>query len=166
MRYEFDDGGRAAAGFKGKARDCVARAVAIASGRPYREVYDALAAGNAGERKTRSASRHSGRRTAREGISTGCKWFKDFISGLGFRWVACMGIGTGCRVHLRDGELPAGRLVVCLSRHYSAVIDGVIRDIYDPSRDGFRCVYGYFIKEWLHEQQATVGTGHQNEVAR
>jgi hypothetical protein len=28
-----------------------------------------------------------------------------------------------------------------------AVIDGVIHDTYDPSRDGKRCVYGYFTKE-------------------
>ena len=38
-----NDAGRAAAGFVGKARDCVARAVAIASGRPYDEVYKRLA---------------------------------------------------------------------------------------------------------------------------
>ena len=40
--WAYDDGGRAAAGFKGEAGDCVTRAIAIATGRPYREVYDAL----------------------------------------------------------------------------------------------------------------------------
>jgi hypothetical protein len=49
-----------------------------------------------------------------------------------------------CKVHLRDGELPMGRLVVSLSRYYAAVIDGVIHDTHDPSRDGTRCVYGYW----------------------
>ena len=38
-----DDGGRAAAGFKGSAGDCVARSIAIAAGLPYAEVYVALA---------------------------------------------------------------------------------------------------------------------------
>jgi hypothetical protein len=55
-----------------------------------------------------------------------------------------MQIGSGCKVHLRDGELPTGRLVVFVSKHYTAVIDGVIHDTYDPSRAGTRCVYGYF----------------------
>jgi hypothetical protein len=55
-----------------------------------------------------------------------------------------MGIGTGCTVHLRDGELPSGRLVVSVSRHEVAVIDGVMHDTHDPSRDGTRCVYGYW----------------------
>ena len=58
-----------------------------------------------------------------------------------------MFIGSGCKVHLRNDELPAGRLIVCLSRHYTAVIDGVIHDTHDPSRGGTRCVYGYWRKE-------------------
>jgi hypothetical protein len=34
-------------------------------------------------------------------------------------------IGGGCTVHLRDGELPRGRLIVSVSKHVLAVIDGV-----------------------------------------
>jgi hypothetical protein len=55
-----------------------------------------------------------------------------------------MQIGSGCKVHLRADELPAGRLVVKLSRHLVAVIDGVIHDTYDCSRGGTRCVYGFY----------------------
>ncbi len=55
-----------------------------------------------------------------------------------------MQVGSGCRVHLKAEELPKGRLVVRLSRHVTAVIDGVIYDIYNPERRGSRCVYGYF----------------------
>jgi hypothetical protein len=58
-----------------------------------------------------------------------------------------MHIGRGCTVHLRAEELPTGRLVVSLSKHVTAVVNGVIRDTYDPSRGGTRCVYGYFTKE-------------------
>ena len=36
------DGGRKAAGFKGKAGDCATRAIAIATGHEYRQVYDRL----------------------------------------------------------------------------------------------------------------------------
>ena len=40
--FIYNDGGRAAAGFKGNTRDCVTRAIAIVTGKPYKEVYDAL----------------------------------------------------------------------------------------------------------------------------
>lgn len=67
-----------------------------------------------------------------------------------------MGIGTGCKVHLWGGELPVGRLVVSVSRHYTCVIDGVIHDTFDPQRETYchtvergdfvarRCVYGFW----------------------
>jgi hypothetical protein len=47
-------------------------------------------------------------------------------------------------VHLRAEELPGGRLIVKVSKHVVAVIDGVINDSHDPSRGGTRCVYGYY----------------------
>jgi hypothetical protein len=140
--FVYSDGGREAAGFKGRTGDCVARAVSIASGRPYREVYDRLAAGNAAQR----ASKHTPKRrkSAREGIYTQRKWFKDYMQELGFCWVPCMTIGSGCKVHVRADELPEGRLVLSLSKHCAAFIDGVLHDTYDCSRDGTRCVYGYW----------------------
>jgi len=55
-----------------------------------------------------------------------------------------MRIGQGCTVHLRAEELPGGRLVVRVTRHLCAVVDGVIHDTHDPSRKGTRCVYGYW----------------------
>jgi hypothetical protein len=39
LSFQYDDGGREAAGFKGSTGDCAVRASAIASGRPYKEVY-------------------------------------------------------------------------------------------------------------------------------
>jgi hypothetical protein len=41
-------------------------------------------------------------------------------------------------------ELPQGALLVKVSKHLTAVIDGVIHDTHDCSRGGTRCVYGYF----------------------
>lgn len=57
---------------------------------------------------------------------------------------ATMGIGTGTTVHLAQGELPAGRLVVQVSGHLCAVVDGVVHDTFDPCRGGTRAVYGYW----------------------
>lgn len=142
----FDDGGRAAAGFRGSAGDCVARAVAIASGRDYAEVYKRLADGQASNRRTKRTVKSGTKRSARNGVYTGRKWFSDYMTELGFEWTPTMSIGSGCKVHLRADELPAGRLVVSLSKHVAAVIDGVIRDTYDCTRDGTRCVYGYWRK--------------------
>jgi hypothetical protein len=55
-----------------------------------------------------------------------------------------MKIGSGCTVHLRADELPEGRLIVSVSRHTVAVIDGMIHNTHDPSRGETRCVYGYW----------------------
>jgi hypothetical protein len=151
------DGGRAAAGFVGTTGDCVVRSVAIASGRPYREVYEALSEGCKTQRVTK---RGKAKASARDGVNVTRKWFKDYMAAAGFVWVPTMQIGTGCRVHLVKGELPMGRLVVSVSKHYTAVVDGVIYDTHNPQRRihwrnaatgqiervSERCVYGYWQK--------------------
>jgi hypothetical protein len=158
MKFLHNDGGRAAAGYRGDAGDCVVRAVAIATGKPYAEVYDALSAGQRGQRRTKLAGRSA---SARDGVNTTRLWFKRYMESLGWAWTPTMFIGSGCKVHLTDGELPGGRLVVAVSRHFVAVIDGVIHDTHDPQRavpcvtpDGKphisrRCVYGYWSKPTL-----------------
>jgi hypothetical protein len=140
MQWIHNDGGRSAAGFRGEAGDCVTRAIAIATGKPYCEVYAAL---NELAQRERRGKRKRGRSNARTGVYK--TTYRKYLDSLGWTWVPTMQIGQGCKVHLRDGELPAGRLIVCVSRHIVAVIDGVIHDTHDPSRDGTRCVYGYFI---------------------
>jgi hypothetical protein len=142
LPFKFDDGGRKAAGFKGRTGDCVARAVAIATTMPYQEVYDRLAHETGMQRRSKRTGKR--RASASEGISTRRKWFIDYMTQLGWEWVATMRIGSGCKVHLRPGELPMGRLVVAVSKHYCAVIDGVVHDTHDCTRGGMRCVYGYY----------------------
>ena len=139
--WVFDDGGRKAAGFRGLAGDCVTRAVAIATGRPYAEVYAAL---SQGQQEQRRGKRRVRSRSARDGISTRRLWFKRYMHSLGWTWVPTMAIGSGCRVHLKADELPAGRIIARVSHHYVAVIDGVVHDTHDPMRAGARCVYGYW----------------------
>lgn len=143
MNYEYHDGGRAAAGYKGTAGDCVTRAIAIASGMPYQTVYDLVNESAATERVTKR-KRNARLRGARTGIYKTTT--KRVLQSLGWVWFPTMGIGTGCRVHLRAGELPPGRLIVSVSKHLCAVIDGTVYDNHDPRRNGKRCVYGY----WKH----------------
>lgn len=174
MKYKYNDGGRDNAGYKGHAGDCVARSIAIATGKPYKEIYDRLAEGNANQRASKRTPKRN--KSARNGINVKRKWFKDYMDELGFQWFPTMQIGSGCKVHLTDGELPHGRLVVSISKHYTAVIDGVIHDTHDPQREIYctrpndgkplkpnetlnpgnnmigwierRCVYGY----WLYTE--------------
>jgi len=142
MRFQFDDGGRGAADYRGTTGDCVVRAVAISTQQPYQAVYEVLGEGCRTERLTRGRRKAS----ARDGIHVQRQWFKRYMERLGWRWTPTMGIGTGCTTHLREHELPAGRIIVSLSKHYAAVVDGVIHDNHDPSRGGTRCVYGYWSK--------------------
>lgn len=158
MKYQFNDGGRSAAGFKGTAGDCVARAVAIASGRPYAEIYMALAKGTGAQRAGKRGKRPA---SARNGINVTRQWFKDYMRELGFAWTPTMKIGSGCTVHLSDGELPMGRLVVSVSKHYTAVIDGVIQDTHNPSADRGTTIYPpSFPKEHLPKVAKWLANGN------
>lgn len=137
MKFVYDDGGRKEAGYKGLASDCACRAIAIATGKPYKEIYSLI--NDYGKRE-----RRANKSTARTGVWS--PTLKKIMASLGWRWVPTMQIGSGCTTHLRADELPSGHLVVSLSGHEVAVIEGVIHDTYDCSRDGTRCVYGYFVK--------------------
>jgi hypothetical protein len=141
MRYRFDDGGRTAAGFRGQTGDCVTRAIAIATGKPYRAVYDELNILAASERIGRRKKKKS---NSRLGVFP--RTYLRYLQSLGWRWNSTMSIGSGCQVHLRESELPSGILIVRVSRHLTTVIDGVIHDTHDCSRGGVRCVYGYFFR--------------------
>lgn len=117
------------------------RSIAIATKQPYEKVYNDLNNFKDSLRQTK----HIKGSHSRTGVSR--KIYERYLASLGWKWVPCMQIGTGCKVHLKSEELPKGRIITRLSKHLCAVIDGVIFDTFDPSREGTRCVYGYFIKE-------------------
>lgn len=136
----YNDGGRKAAGYKGQAGDCATRAIAIATGMDYQTVYDELTI----RKQKFKGKKVTSCSTARRAMPT--KVVKRYLEEIGWKWVPTMKIGSGCKVHLRADELPKGRILARVSGHLVAVIDGVIHDTYDSSRNGTRCVYGYFIK--------------------
>src|SRR4051794_13783243 len=108
FRFVKDDGGRAAAGFRGKARDCAARAIAKTTGLPYRTIWDDIAA----------ARKQSGidlgmklRVSADHGINSHREWFHRYMKQLGFRRVI-----PRTKMKFCADDLPMkGRLVVVLS---------------------------------------------------
>jgi len=136
----YDDGGRAAAGYKGTTGDCVTRAIAIATGIPYQTVYDNLNQQIKSSRQTKKARKSS----SRTGVHR--RFYEKYLKQLGWIWVPTMQIGSGCKVHLRKDELPNAHIICRVSGHMVAMINGVIHDIGDPTRGGTRCVYGYYIK--------------------
>jgi hypothetical protein len=122
--FQYNDGGRQDAGFKGIAKDCAVRAIAIATQLPYDKVYREL-----NHNYSKGTPKHMS---------------KAYLARLGWKWTPTMGIGTGCKVHVKAEELPNGRLVLQLTHHLAAMIDGVLHDTHDCSRNGTRCVYGYW----------------------
>lgn len=111
------------------------RATAIATGLPYERVYrDLFDMGK--QMRVKQAS-------PRTGVEK--KVYRTYFSELGYTHVAKMGIGTGCQVHVCVEEIPPkGTFILNLSKHVSCVIDGTILDTHDPSRNGNRCVYGWW----------------------
>jgi hypothetical protein len=129
MEFCYNDGGRANT-YRGQTGDCAVRALAIAAQLPYEHVY--------ADAKTLLPKGH----TFKRGVP------KEIINHLatkyGGSWIATMRPGQGCKVHLKADELPQGRIVVRVTKHVAAVINGVLHDTYDCSRGGTRCVYGYW----------------------
>jgi len=150
--FIYHDGGRLEAGYKGYVGDCVVRAITIATGSNYQETYDLVNVFCRRERRV-GASRSS----ARNGVYAST--VRRIMTHLGWTWIPTMRVGSGCQIHLRADELPSGSLVVRVSKHFTAVLDGIIFDTQDPSRNGTRCVYGYY--QQLADTEG-VNHGHRN----
>lgn len=136
MKFVYDDGGRSKY-YKGHTGDCVTRAIAIGTGRDYKEIYDLV---NSYSKSDKSNS------SARTGVASDITY--QILIDLGWTWKPTMYFGQGCKTHLREDELPKNKTIIArLSKHLTCIVDSIIHDTYDPSRDGKRCVYGYFIKE-------------------
>lgn len=136
MRYIQDDGGRADSGFKGSAGDCATRAIAIATGDPYRATYNAL-----GEL---AAEMTGGLETSvRNGVSQAV--FHRYITDGG--WALTLTPGA----YFVPESLPKQRVCIAvLHRHWVAVsVDGVVRDTWDSRKSNrTRCgapkLLGYY----------------------
>lgn len=154
MDWVFNDGGRDAAGFKGKTGDCVCRAFAIATGKPYKEVYDDI---NELAKSERTGKNKKKKSNARTGVYRDTS--RKLAEKYGFKWIPTMAVGEGCKVHLVADEIPGGTIVVKLTKHLVCVKDGVIQDTYNSSISEYydendvlvtndrRCVYGYYVQE-------------------
>lgn len=129
MKFIYDDGGRSKY-FKGTAGDCVTRAIAIATGIDYKEVYDTI----------KGLLNH----TPRNGLSK--RETKDIMHYFGFDWYAPK-FGGSYKLHLKEEDLPMGTIICQVSKHVVCVKDKIIYDAFNPSRNGTRMVYGFWYLE-------------------
>lgn len=142
MKFIYSDGGRSKYFKATDVGDCVTRAICNATGMDYKEVYDGLKELAKHERITK---KHKHKSSVRDGTSK--KTTKKYIESIGWVWVPVMQIGSGCTKHLSEDDFPSiGTYIVSVSQHLTCIKDGVLYDTYDCSRDGTRCVYGYWYK--------------------
>lgn len=128
MRWIYDDGGRAAAGHTEEVNDCVCRAIAIVTERPYHEIWCEL-------RDLMLAQISKSKSGVEEYVE------HQLMEKLGWTWVPTY------HKRLQEGDIPSGRLIVHIRGHSVAVIDGVIHDRSDCSlnRTGMpQWIYGYY----------------------
>ena len=150
MKFQFASGGREKYFKQTTVRDCVVRSIANATGIDYLEIYNGI---NDEAKKEHASKRKRTRSSARNGVYTATA--KRYIERvLGWVWVPCMGIGTGCQTHVKEGELPSkGSYILNLSGHFSCWKDNELYDTYDCSRGGTRCVYGYWREPTQEEKE-------------
>ena len=154
MKWNYNDGGRKLAGFKGSTGDCVTRAIAIATGKPYKEVYNDLFTRAKEYSKTRrnkiAKSIQKYGATPRNGM-----WkeiYRPYLESLGWKYK----VGN-----VKLNEFPAGTYICSVRKHLTVVKDGELYDTWDCSmRSGgidrftgeeydpdFRTAFHHYVKE-------------------
>ena len=128
----IDDGGREKAGYPGKARDCVVRAISIVTKTPYGDVHSALnsaciAHGNINVDK----------------VGTPHFITRKYMKMYGGKWTSMSKISKH-PTYLVPSLFPKGRIIAHIRHHVVPIIDGVIHDIGDPVKKGKQKVYGYW----------------------
>ena len=127
MKFVYNDGGRANAGFKGNAGDCATRAIAIVTGIPYLEVYNMI---NEAAKSERTGKRKRGISNARTGVYTGnvkgtamyldpCGKYHHVLSPNGITkkctqfWESLYGIANDLNMWIEPGEGDLCDVFIC-----------------------------------------------------
>jgi|GEM_PF-428636 len=148
IRYHYNDGGRSAAGYKGRTGDCVVRAIAIATDMAYQDVYESLT-----ELNKAYANNHNdkvAKQLREKGLSPRNGVFKEvynqYLNQIGWEYVS---FGANRKL---PTELPPGRLICRQNRHLIAMIDHTVHDAHDSRYTTFygepqlRKMIGYYKK--------------------
>ena len=131
--YRYDDGGRAAAGYRGKSGDCVVRAIAICASEDYRAVYATMAeqmkrngyAASGNAYATRERYRKAPRR---RGLLKARRVQDRVLEAYGFQKVR---LPAEERPTFTEAHHRFGDCVVGTTKHVAAIVDGALRDVFD-----------------------------------
>lgn len=136
--FVYDDGGRAEAGYRAKGvGDCVPRAIAIATGIPYKKVLTDLY-----EKQKMFYLLRFVERNPHPTTGTQVQVYREYLEALGWKKVYPKG-----KLRFRKDNLPKRKkIIVELDRHLAAVIDGKLRDTHESSKQGEKFIRGYWIK--------------------
>jgi hypothetical protein len=93
VKWEYDDGGRKAEGYKGHTSDCATRAIAIAANLTYQDVYNMV---NDVGRTERCSKRKLSRSSASTGVYKNT--MHRLMKTLGWSWIPTMFVGSGCEL--------------------------------------------------------------------
>ena len=136
LEYIEDDGGRSAAGFKGRTGDCLTRAISIATGESYRKVYDAV-----GEQMKKHGYARSGNAYAQSGKAAAAVRAKgrsrrprtiqdDVLRLFGFAKVDAKKPNGTCYTY-EQAHRRYGTCIVTTTKHYATLKNGALRDTFD-----------------------------------
>ena len=117
IKFIKNDGGRAAAGYRGRARDCVARAIAILTGNEYEVVYGIVALINRENGGKRSARNAVSKTVTRQSLME-----FDLIK---------VPLGAGVKPTFTEAYEQYGNCIVTTNRHVCAIVDGALQDTQD-----------------------------------
>ena len=128
LGFQLNDGGRAAAGYKGSAGDCVCRALTILEAGDYKANYKELAAGEAAAGKARSA---------RNGI--GVKVYQKVFAAHGLVKVK---LPPGPKPTYAEAHQRYGDCIVSTSHHLACLKAGSLQDTFDGRTYSWADGYG------------------------
>lgn len=150
MDFIWNDGGRAASGFVGSTGDCVVRAIAIATGSAYRNIYDAI-----GQASCKSP---------RNGVEL--QFANEYLQTHGWQKA------DGGNLPFNLDSLPKGIVIVDLAKrngrscHFTTVIDRVVHDTWDPSDDECYFVQSFWTNPVQHTDSKALRLGPQRTSSR
>ena len=124
--YRYNDGGRKEAGYKGHTGDCVVRAMAIVSGRPYLKVYDFVGQGMKAAGFARSGNAYTAKYKKGKGSPKAAQ--NKVKQAFGFQKIKQP---KGKKLTYSQAHEKYGNCIVSSTRHVCAIVDGKLQDTFD-----------------------------------
>ena len=154
--YVYNDGGRAAANYRGDTGDCVVRAIAIAGDYDYRHVYDAMgeAMREAGWARSGNAYALARGRTRTRGQPHARDVQHQVIQEFGFVKAPFV---RGPRPTYTEAHERHGICIAKTTKHVAALRDGALQDTFDGRVYDYGAEYdgaGNYVRRLAGERKA------------